>query len=151
MKLIKLILFCLIFNTGTPYIQKPYEYISEITPEIIAHRVSSYRGYGSKMVKFLEKEGLHPYEICIVMTETGGVIPKGFNFGNLRNKDLTYRVYSTKEEGLNAFKSLIRKKYKKHFTSLPQQTFENMQPIYAPDGKVWDNRCMYWYTKIYQP
>lgn len=151
MKLIKLILCCLIFNTGIPLEEKPYEYISDITPEIVAYRVSSYKGYGSKMVKFLEKQNLHPYEICIVMTETGGVIPKGYNFGNLRKKDLTYHTYSTKEEGLNAFKKLIRKKYKKHFTSLPKQTFERIQPIYAPDGKVWDNRCMYWYQTIYQP
>ena len=69
----------------------------------------------------------------------------------INDKDLTYKVYLTKEEGLNAFKSLIRKKYKKHFTSLPKQTFENMQPVYAPDGHVWDERCMSWYTKIYQP
>lgn len=149
MKLIKLILLSLIFNTGVPLIQKPYEYISDVTPEIIAHRVSSYKGYGSKMVKFLEKENLHPYEICIVLTETGGVIPEGFNFGNLRNKDLTYRVYKTKEEGLNAFKKLIRSKYKTHFTLTPRQTFERMQPIYAPDGKEWDDRCMYWYKKVY--
>lgn len=151
MKLIKLILCLIIFNTGTPLEDKPYEYISDLTPEVVAHRVSSYRGYGSKMVKFLEKEGLHPYEICIVMTETGGVIPEGYNFGNLRKKDLTYHTYNTKEEGLNAFKRLIRKKYKQHFTSLPRQTFERMQPIYAPDGHVWDNRCMRWYMKIYQP
>ncbi len=110
----------------------------------------TYKGYGHKLAKKLESEGLHPYEVCIIMLETGGVIPKGNNLGNLRKKDLSYHRYDSFDEGLSKFERCISKKYKKRFTKDPEQSFKAIQVNYAPDGgREWVRRAMLWYNKLY--
>ncbi len=110
----------------------------------------TYNKYGHKLAKKLESKGLHPYEICIIMLETGGVIPKENNLGNLRKKDLSYHKYDSFDKGLSEFEKCIDKKYKKRFTDDPEQTFRAIQVNYAPDGgNEWIKRAMFWYNRLY--
>lgn len=108
-----------------------------------------YRGYGFKLAHKLELEGLHPYEICIVMTETGGVVPYGYNFGNLRKLNGDFHRYKSFEQGLGKFRNCISRKYKGKFTSNPQDTFAAIQPQYCPESTEWTRRCMMWYNLLY--
>ncbi len=124
-------------------------YTKEVFDVHIEKKIS-YNGYGHKLAKRLESEGLHPYEICIIMLETGGVVPKGNNLGNLRRKDLSYHRYDSFDEGLSKFRKCIDRKYKEKFTDNPEQTFKSIQKNYAPDGgKEWVRRAMFWYNKLY--
>lgn len=129
------------FKTWKVFIPEHQEQKKEIT----------YSGYGSKLAKVLYYQyKLHPYEVCIVMTETGGVVPKNYNFGNLRRIDLRYHNYKSFDKGLFAFRELIDNKYRKLFSNSPKHTFQKIQPIYAPDGgQVWVNRCLFWYKLLF--
>lgn len=110
----------------------------------------NYSGYGHKLAKKLEKAGLHPYEITIIMVEQGGVIQPGFNLGNLRKKNLEYNTYGSFEEGLTKFKKVINRKYKDCFSDDPQETYKCIQEHYAPDGgDTWIDRNMHWYNLLY--
>ena len=100
----------------------------------------NYNGYGHKLAKILEAQGLHPY----------GVVQPGFNLGNLRKKNLEYHTYSSFEEGLSKFRSLIERRYKSCFNDNPEETYKCIQKRYAPDGGVtWINRNMHWYNLLY--
>lgn len=118
--------------------------------EVKEIKKSTYKGYGSKTLRVLENHNLHPYEICILLGETGGVLPKNNNLGNLRNKDLTYRSYTSVNQGIVMFKQVMQKKYHQYFTDDPHLTFKTIQPIYAPDNKKWSDNCMIWYNLIYK-
>lgn len=58
--------------------------------------------------------GLTKIERAILMVEWGG--KPTTNPGNIRNRDLSYKKYATTEEGVAAFKKLIRTKYCKCLT-----------------------------------
>lgn len=129
------------FKTWKVFIPEHQEQKKEIT----------YIGYGSILAKKLYYEhNLTEYEVCIIMVETGGVIPKSYNIGNLRKRNLSYHKYKSFEEGLTHFLDVMSKKYKNRFTNDPEQTFKSIQVNYAPDGgKTWVQRCMFWYKLLF--
>ena len=115
-----IILFCLVFPFNNEDQDKPFYF---------------------ETYKWLSNHTSDERIIIISLLEHGGKFPKNNNWGNIRNSNLTYKQYSSLEEGFLAAERLLQGKYK-------GMEAKDIAVIYSESPKEWLNRYHHWENLI---